>query len=78
MTDTGEVPWHAVYPAPKTSVPTVSREEVLAWSQERRAGRDFVLVDVRRTDFEVRSTSFSCPLRFVHLSVTYPDDDVCF
>jgi hypothetical protein len=53
MAGTEVIPWHMAYPTPKTSVPTVSREEVLSWSTERVAGRDYVLVDVRRTDFEV-------------------------
>ncbi|KAJ5611604.1 Rhodanese-like protein [Penicillium herquei] len=47
-------PWHAVYPDPKTTAPSISRAEVLKWFREgKRAGRDFVLVDLRRTDSEV-------------------------
>ncbi|KAJ5723081.1 Rhodanese-like protein [Penicillium malachiteum] len=46
-------PWHAVYPDPKTTAPSISRAEVLKWFREgKRAGRDFVLVDLRRTDSE--------------------------
>lgn len=50
-----ETPWHAAFPAPKTAAASVSRVDVLQWlqGQERVAGRDFVLVDVRRVDFEV-------------------------
>lgn len=42
-------------PEPKSVAPTLSREEVLDWlrSGKRVVGRDFVLVDVRRNDFEV-------------------------
>lgn len=49
-----ETPWHASYPAPRTVAPSLSRQELLQWFREgKRAGTDFVLVDVRRTDFEV-------------------------
>lgn len=47
-------PWHAAYPAPKATPNTLPRQELLQWFREgKQAGRDFVLVDVRRTDFEV-------------------------
>lgn len=47
-------PWHAAYPAPKATPDALSRQELLQWFREgKQAGRDFVLVDVRRTDFEV-------------------------
>jgi hypothetical protein len=49
-----EIPWHASYPAPRTVAPSLSRQELLQWFREgKRAGTDFVLVDLRRTDFEV-------------------------
>ncbi|RMJ24882.1 RHOD [Aspergillus sp. HF37] len=48
-----EIPWHASYPAPRTVAPSLSRQELLQWFREgKRAGTDFVLVDLRRTDFE--------------------------
>ncbi|KAK0387781.1 hypothetical protein NLU13_4026 [Sarocladium strictum] len=49
-----EAPWHAKYPAP-TYVPSeISREDALAMLKDpsQVAGRDYVLVDVRRNDFE--------------------------
>jgi arsenical-resistance protein 2 len=46
-------PWHAAYPAPKTEAATISREEVLALLKNTEGQRDFILVDLRRTDFEV-------------------------
>lgn len=50
-----EKPWHAVYPAPKTTAAVITRESLLTWMLEGKvAGKDFVLVDLRRTDFEVR------------------------
>jgi arsenical-resistance protein 2 len=47
-------PWHAAYPAPKSEVATISREEVLEMLKATPAEkRDFLLVDLRRNDFEV-------------------------
>lgn len=47
-------PWYAAYPAPKSEATTISREEVLAMLKATPLGnRDFVLVDLRRNDFEV-------------------------
>lgn len=49
-----ETPWHAAYPSPKAIPSSISREEVLNMIKSgKQAGKDFVLVDVRRTDFEV-------------------------
>ena len=49
-----EKPWHAAYPAPKITAGTVTREVVLSWIQEGKIpSKDFVLLDLRRTDFEV-------------------------
>jgi hypothetical protein len=47
-------PWYAAYPAPKSEVVTISREEVLEMLKSTPVEkRDFVLVDLRRNDFEV-------------------------
>lgn len=60
-----EVPWHAAYPAPRSAVTSLGRQDVLRWFQNgRKVGKDFVLIDVRRTDFEVLYESFlrdTCP-----------------
>lgn len=55
-----EAPWHAAFPAPKSTAATVSRDEVLPLIKERKAKGpdapvDFVLVDLRRADHEVRT-----------------------
>lgn len=51
-----ETPWHASYPAPQTVAASIPRQKVLEWLQGgKRVGQDFVLVDLRRTDFEVCS-----------------------
>jgi hypothetical protein len=41
-------PWHAVFPAPRTTAPIITPEEVL----KDLSSDDLLLVDVRRTDFE--------------------------
>ena len=48
-------PWHAAYPAPKSNVAAISREDVLGLLRGGKdiAGRDFVLVDLRQNDHEV-------------------------
>jgi arsenical-resistance protein 2 len=47
-------PWYAAYPAPQITASSVTRETLLSWMKEgKRAGKDFVLVDLRRTDYEV-------------------------
>jgi len=61
MTSTTQVsaavppPWHAAYPAPKTEAPSITRDAVLEMLRNGRnaAGKDFVLVDLRRADHEV-------------------------
>ncbi|KAI0912756.1 Rhodanese-like domain-containing protein [Ustulina deusta] len=48
-----EQPWHAAFPAAKTAKPAaLSREEVLDRLRAGGVGRDFILVDVRRNDYE--------------------------
>ena len=50
-----EKPWHAAFPKPSSTASLISREELLGLMKEGKiAGKDFVLVDLRRTDFEVR------------------------
>lgn len=47
-------PWYAAYPAPKCTVGSLPREDLLQWLRTGKVGgKDFVLVDVRRADFEV-------------------------
>lgn len=57
-------PWHQAYPPPTvTDPPSVSRQELLQLFREGKvAGRDFVLVDLRRNDHEVSEEHdlFSC------------------
>lgn len=54
-------PWYAAYPAPKSEVVTISREEVLALLKSTPVEkRDFALVDLRRNDFEVSFRGLLC------------------
>ncbi|KAH7053390.1 Rhodanese-like domain-containing protein [Macrophomina phaseolina] len=50
----GEAPWHAAYPEPRTKdLPKITREQLLERiEQGEKSGKGFVLIDVRRTDFE--------------------------
>ncbi|WVO17462.1 hypothetical protein L204_105154 [Cryptococcus depauperatus] len=52
---TGAPSWHAAYPAPRSPAPDkMTRGELLELlkTSEKVAGRDFVLVDLRRNDHE--------------------------
>lgn len=57
-------PWHAAYPKPKNADPeAISREEVLRrLNRGNQPDRDFLLVDLRRNDHEVRCRTI-CGLR---------------
>ncbi|OPB44515.1 arsenate reductase Arc2 [Trichoderma guizhouense] len=50
-----EVPWHAAFPSPKRQEPeTMTRGEVLKMMKDDGsvAGKDYLLVDLRRTDHQ--------------------------
>jgi hypothetical protein len=48
-------PWHEAYPNPKNTAESISRSEVLErLNHGEQPGRDFLLVDLRRNDHEVR------------------------
>ena len=53
-------PWHAAYPTPKTQAEAISREDVLDMLRDPKnvAGKDFILVDLRRNDHEVSATCY--------------------
>lgn len=49
-----EQPWYAAFPAAKITAPSLDRAELLSWFENgQQPGKDFVLVDLRRTDHEV-------------------------
>ncbi|CAD0100643.1 unnamed protein product, partial [Aureobasidium mustum] len=46
-----EAPWYEAYPAPKSEAAGISQSELLAMLEDgKEAGKDFVLVDLRRND----------------------------
>ena len=60
-------PWHAAYPPPMNKAPgAMTRHAVLDMLKDRNhiAGKDYVLIDLRRTDHEVAITL--CVLRSKH------------
>lgn len=59
MSTTAEQPWHAAFPTPSSDPPRITSEELhqLIGAQPDLSKRDFLVVDVRRTDFEVRGSS---------------------
>jgi hypothetical protein len=78
LAKSAEVPWHAAYPAVKTaSIPTITCKELLRWYEEgKKPGLDFVLVDLRRADHEVRLRLLSpfilCILQHANSRITAP------
>ncbi|KAK4247912.1 Rhodanese-like domain-containing protein [Corynascus novoguineensis] len=72
-------PWYAAYPAPKSEVVTISREEVLDLLKSTPLEkRDFVLVDLRRNDFEGGTIRGSINLPAQSLPLTLPSVYVMF
>ncbi|KAF3939145.1 hypothetical protein ABW19_dt0205031 [Dactylella cylindrospora] len=68
-------PWYAAYPTPKTEKPgRISREEVLEALKavESSGVKDFVLIDVRRNDFEGGSIRGSINIPAQSLYTTIP------
>ncbi|KAH8787559.1 arsenate reductase [Hyaloscypha sp. PMI_1271] len=46
-------PWYAAYPTQRNSASWVTKQTLLSWMEKGEiAGKDFILVDLRRTDFE--------------------------
>ncbi|KAK7185549.1 hypothetical protein DPSP01_010771 [Paraphaeosphaeria sporulosa] len=47
-------PWHAAYPAPRNPAATICREEVLRMMKQsaETASKNYVLVDLRRSDYQ--------------------------
>ena len=45
--------WAATFPVPQSNPPTIDPEELAELIRTKQGGKDFLVVDVRRTDFEV-------------------------
>ena len=57
MATTSEAPWYAAYPVARNQNPaSIQRAELLEMLKFQTAGKDFVLVDLRRADHEVSRT----------------------
>lgn len=57
--------WHESFPAPQSTAEFISRETVLGMlrSDQRKSGHDFLIIDLRRSDHEVRTClPVSCQL----------------
>ena len=50
----GEQPWHSAFPTPSFDSKRITAAELAAIMKEKVAGKDYIIVDVRRVDFEVR------------------------
>lgn len=50
-----EPAWHAGLPSPRATPESISQDEVagLIKSSDKVTGKDYLIIDVRRTDFEV-------------------------
>jgi hypothetical protein len=66
--------WHSAYPQPRNETPNVvTRKAVLGWLKDgQKPGVDFLLIDLRRTDHEVRTPS--CPFLLVD-AIFIPSSD---
>jgi arsenical-resistance protein 2 len=53
MPSEGEQPWHSAFPTPSFDSKRITAAELVAIMEEKVAGKDYIVVDVRRTDFEV-------------------------
>ncbi|KAG8934934.1 hypothetical protein FRC03_010179 [Tulasnella sp. 419] len=47
-----KAPWHAIFPTPSSKPKYISATELASIVREREKGKDYIVVDVRRTDFE--------------------------
>ncbi len=67
--------WWKVYGEPAVKPGAVSVDELTAWYETKTPGRDFVVVDVRRSDCEVSvpSPGSLCPPR--HIADSYRCDE---
>jgi len=45
--------WHSVYPTPRLDIPRISAADLAHLVKNKKAGVDYIVIDVRRTDFEV-------------------------
>ena len=63
-------PWHAAYPAPRNTPATIRREDVLDMIKQsaETSSRDYILIDLRRNDYEVHTIDRYLTLLWKELS----------
>ena len=54
MPSEGQPPGHSAFPTPSFDSKRISAAELVTIMKEKVSGEDYIIVDVRRTDFEVR------------------------
>ena len=47
-------PWHSAFPMPSFDSKRISAAELVTIMKDKVSGTDYIIVDVRRMDFEVR------------------------
>jgi len=52
MSSEAQSPWHSKYPTPSFEHRRIGPKDLADMIREKKAGIDFIVVDVRRTDFE--------------------------
>ena len=63
--------WQKVYGEPTARPGTISVDELSAWYADKTPGKDFVVVDVRRSDCDVSLLSSSFLLAYAaHFELT--------
>jgi arsenical-resistance protein 2 len=52
-----KIPWYSHFPSPHSKPQSITHDAVakLIQDPEKLAGKDYIIVDVRRTDFDVLS-----------------------
>jgi len=52
MASEGQQPWHSAFPTPSFDSKRISAAELVTVMKEKVSGKDYIVVDVRRSDFE--------------------------
>jgi len=45
--------WHSFFPTPSFDTPRISAEDLVELMKTQKAGQDYIVIDLRRNDFEV-------------------------
>jgi len=49
------IPWYSHFPSPRSKPRSITNDEVakLIRNPDKKVGKDYIVIDVRRTDFDV-------------------------